>query len=66
MLAGVRDELTRLDPLMAAAAPVLNPPGLREETQWRCGQVEDGRAVGDHPATARRLASARARWLRIR
>ena len=74
--AGVGDEPIRIHRLVTPAAAVLNPPALGEEAQRRGGKVIDrGVEVDGHrdsvslagaPATARRLAWARARWLRIR
>jgi hypothetical protein len=69
---GMRDELIRLDADVATIAPVIHMPALWKQSQWRLGQMEDRRAVGDgagwvgrrfghDPATARRVASARAR-----
>jgi len=76
VLTGVRDELVGFHRLVAPAAAVLDLPALGQEAQRRGGKVIDrGVEVDGHrdsvsfagaAATARRLAWARARWLRIR
>jgi len=76
VVTSVRDELVGFDVVVAPAAEVLDPPALAKEAQRRGGKVIDrGVEVDGHrdsvsfagaAATARRLASARARWLRMR